>query len=198
MLTYARSRAEAEDITLFDRLRHRNIAVYSSEETLARRGPSYSDDDLRDYDVIDYNIDLAVSPGRQWIDGVASVLIRVRAADADDGVAAAGRLAGGAVDHQRSLRPAVRISRQPPERGRHQPAGDADARHADDADVRLCRAASRRSRPDGSEAVGVGRVSGQDQTFEPRRSSPPSRASSTATASRGIRRPPPPTTRRRR
>ena len=79
ILTYTRSKAEAEDITLFDRLRHRNISVYASEETLARRGPSYSDDDLRDYDVLDYNIDLAVSPGRQWLDGVASVLIRVRA-----------------------------------------------------------------------------------------------------------------------
>jgi hypothetical protein len=79
ILTYARSKAEAEDITLFDRLRHRNISVYASEEILARRGPSYSDDDLRDYDVLDYNIDLAVSPARQWLDGVASVLIRVRA-----------------------------------------------------------------------------------------------------------------------
>ena len=78
-LTYTRSRSEPEDITLFDRLRHRNISVYASEETLAHRGPSYSDDDLRDYDVIDYNIDLAVSPGRQWLDGIASVLIRVRA-----------------------------------------------------------------------------------------------------------------------
>jgi hypothetical protein len=77
-LTYTRSKAEAEDITLFDRLRHRNISVYASEETLARRGPSYSDDDTRDYDVLDYNIDLAVSPGRQWLDGVVSVLIRVR------------------------------------------------------------------------------------------------------------------------
>ncbi len=79
ILTYTRSKSEAEDITLFDRIRRRNIAVYASEETLARRGPSYSDDDTRDYDVLDYNIDLAVSPGRQWLDGMASVLIRVRA-----------------------------------------------------------------------------------------------------------------------
>ena len=79
-LTYARSKSDPEDITLFDRLRRHNIAVYASEETLARRGPSYSDDDSREYDVIDYNIDLAVSPGRLWIDGVASVVIRVRAA----------------------------------------------------------------------------------------------------------------------
>jgi hypothetical protein len=78
-LTYARSRNEAEDITLFDRERRHNIAVYASEETLARRGPTYSDDDNRDYDVIDYDIDLAFSPGRLWLDGVANVKVRVRA-----------------------------------------------------------------------------------------------------------------------
>jgi hypothetical protein len=77
ILTYARSKAEPEDITLFDRARHRNIAVYSSEETLARRGRFYNEDTFRDYDVTDYNVDVAVSPGRQWIDGVATVAIRV-------------------------------------------------------------------------------------------------------------------------
>jgi hypothetical protein len=77
ILTYARSKAEPEDITLFDRARHRNIAVYSSEETLARRGRFYNEDAFRDYDVTDYNIDVAVSPGRQWIDGVATVTLRV-------------------------------------------------------------------------------------------------------------------------
>ena len=77
-LTYARSRSDAEDITLFDRTRRRNISVYASEETLARRGPTYSDDDNRDYDVVDYNIDLAYSPLRQFLNGVASVRMRVR------------------------------------------------------------------------------------------------------------------------
>jgi len=77
VLTYARSKAEPEDITLFDRARHRNIAVYSSEETLARRGRFYNEDTFRDYDVTDYNIDVAASPGRLWIDGVATVAIRV-------------------------------------------------------------------------------------------------------------------------
>jgi Peptidase family M1 domain len=77
-LTYTRSRSDAEDITLFDRTRRRNISVYASEETLARRGQSYSDDDNRDYDVVDYNIDLAYSPLRQFLDGVASVRMRVR------------------------------------------------------------------------------------------------------------------------
>jgi hypothetical protein len=77
-LTYARSRSDPEDITLFDRTRRHNISVYASEETLSRRGRSYSDDDNRDYDVIDYNIDLGFSPFRQWLDGVASVRMRVR------------------------------------------------------------------------------------------------------------------------
>jgi aminopeptidase N len=77
-LTYARSRSDAEDITLFDRTKRHNISVYASEETLARRGQTYSDDDNRDYDVVDYNIDLAYSPLRQFLDGVASVRMRVR------------------------------------------------------------------------------------------------------------------------
>ncbi len=79
-LTYTRSRSEAEDITLFDRTRRRNIAVYASEDTLASRGRTFSDDDNRDYDVLDYNIDLAYSPGRQFLDGVATVRVRVSAA----------------------------------------------------------------------------------------------------------------------
>jgi hypothetical protein len=78
-LTYTRSRNDAEDITLFDRTRRRNISVYASADTLARRGPTFSDDDNRDYDVLDYNIDLAYSPGRQFLDGVATVRVRVRA-----------------------------------------------------------------------------------------------------------------------
>lgn len=77
VLTYARSKAEPEDITLFDRARHRNIAVYSSEETLARRGRFYNEDSFRDYDVTDYDVDVALSPGRQWIDGVTTVSLRV-------------------------------------------------------------------------------------------------------------------------
>jgi len=79
VLTYARSKNEPEDITLFDRLRHRNIAAYSSEETLARRGRFYNEDDLREYDVTHYDVDLAYSPGRQWIDGVTTITLRVKA-----------------------------------------------------------------------------------------------------------------------
>src|SRR2546430_1558027 len=61
-LTYARSGAEAEDITLFDRKHHKNISLYASAQKLARRGRFYNEDDLADYDVLDYDIDLALSP----------------------------------------------------------------------------------------------------------------------------------------
>jgi hypothetical protein len=78
VLTYARSGAEAEDITLFDRKRHKNISIYASEQKTARRGRFYNEDDLTDFDVLDYDIDLAVSPERLFLEGRARVRIRVR------------------------------------------------------------------------------------------------------------------------
>jgi hypothetical protein len=77
-LTYARSGTEAEDITLFDRKHHHNIALYSSKEKLAQRGPFYNEDDLVDYDILDYDIDVAATPERQWIDGRVQVHLKVR------------------------------------------------------------------------------------------------------------------------
>src|SRR5207302_8911139 len=77
-LTYARSSAEAEDITLFDRKQHHNIALYPSREKLARRGLFYNEDELVDYDVLHYDIDVAASPDRQWIDGKATLRLKVR------------------------------------------------------------------------------------------------------------------------
>ena len=77
-LTYAKSGTEAEDITLFDRKRHHNIALYPSKGKLAQRGPFYNEDDLVDYDVLDYDIDIAATPDRQWIDGRVQVHLKVR------------------------------------------------------------------------------------------------------------------------
>ncbi len=77
-LTYARSGTEAEDITLFDRKRHHNIAIYASKVKLAQRGPFYNEDDLVDYDILDYDIDVAATPDRSWIDGRASIHLKVR------------------------------------------------------------------------------------------------------------------------
>jgi hypothetical protein len=79
-LTYARSGGNAEDITLFDRARRRAIALYASPDLLARRGgATYNEDELRSYDVIDYNIDTAVFPDRQFIEGKAQLTVRVQA-----------------------------------------------------------------------------------------------------------------------
>lgn len=77
-LTYARSASEPEDISLFERRRKRNIAVYASKEKLAARGRFYNEDDLAAFDVIDYDIDLTSLPDRQWIDGRAKMRLRAR------------------------------------------------------------------------------------------------------------------------
>ena len=78
-LTYARSAGEAEDISFFERRRHRNIAVYASKGKLQTRGRFYNEDDLAPFDVIDYDIDVTATPERQWIDGHAVMRLRVRA-----------------------------------------------------------------------------------------------------------------------
>ncbi len=80
-LTYVRSRSEAEDISVFNRRRGRNISVYSSAERLATRGPFYNEDDLAAYDVLAYEIDLNATPTpeRQWLEGRTTLRLRVRA-----------------------------------------------------------------------------------------------------------------------
>src|SRR5258705_3059675 len=78
-LTYSRSGGNAEDITLFDRARKRAIALYASPPTVAIRGATYNEDELRSYDVIDYNIDTVVYPERQFIEGRTHVTLRVQA-----------------------------------------------------------------------------------------------------------------------
>jgi hypothetical protein len=78
-LTYSRSGGNAEDVTLFDRARKRAISLYASPSTLAVRGATYNEDDLRTYDVIDYNIDTVVYPDRQFIEGRTHVTLRVQA-----------------------------------------------------------------------------------------------------------------------
>jgi hypothetical protein len=78
-LTFARSSGEAEDITLFDRRRRKNIALYASPQKLESRGRFYNEDDLADYDILDYDVDASFAPDRQWIDGRATVALKVRA-----------------------------------------------------------------------------------------------------------------------
>jgi hypothetical protein len=78
-ITYARSASEAEDISVFDRRRHRNIAAYASKDKLATRGRFYNEDDLAPFDVIDYDIQVTALPERQWIEGRTRMRLRVRA-----------------------------------------------------------------------------------------------------------------------
>jgi len=77
-LTYALSSGEAEDVTLFHRDSRRNISLYASAAQRAQHGRFYSDDDRADYDIEHHDIDVRVTPSREWIDGAASVRARVR------------------------------------------------------------------------------------------------------------------------
>jgi Peptidase family M1 domain len=77
-LTYTRSSAQAEDVTVFRRKDRRTLALYPSVAKLAARGRFYSDDALRDYDVLDYSIDATIDPDKQSIQGRARLAIRVR------------------------------------------------------------------------------------------------------------------------
>ena len=81
-LTYARSPADHEDISLFDRERQRNISLYISEEKRARRGRSYSDDDGVAFDIEHQRLDLSFDPSRLWVSGRASVQLRITTAAA--------------------------------------------------------------------------------------------------------------------
>ena len=77
-LTYARSAGEAEDVSLFQRATRRNISVYASPQQLEARGRFYSEDDLVDYDVEQYDVDVRVTPAHDWIEGMATLRTRVR------------------------------------------------------------------------------------------------------------------------
>jgi hypothetical protein len=78
-LTYARANAEPEDVSFFDRRRHRNIAVYPSDEKLTTRGRFFSEDEHLDYDITHYEIETSFAPERLWIDGIAKLSIHTRA-----------------------------------------------------------------------------------------------------------------------
>jgi hypothetical protein len=80
VLTYARSAHEAEDVTLFDRARKRNISLYPSKQKLAQRGFFYDDEDGREYEIIHYDIEASLDPVRQTIEGIARLTVRTRAA----------------------------------------------------------------------------------------------------------------------
>ena len=75
-LTYVQGSRRAEDIQLFDREGGRNIALYASKEKLATRGLFYNEDDLVDYDILDYELDVSFFPKRDWISGKATLTLQ--------------------------------------------------------------------------------------------------------------------------
>jgi hypothetical protein len=77
-LTFSRSSAQAEDVSLFQRENKKTIALYASAAKLAARGRFYSDDAFRDYDVQDFNVDVSILPERQFIQGRTRMAVRVR------------------------------------------------------------------------------------------------------------------------
>jgi hypothetical protein len=77
-LTYTLTAEQAEDISVFRRKDRLTLALYPSVGKLAARGRFYSDDALRDYDVLDYNIEASIDPERRTIRGRARLLIRIR------------------------------------------------------------------------------------------------------------------------
>jgi len=78
-LTYARSTNDAEDVSLFDRAKRRYISSYASPEKLASRGRFYDEDDLVDYDVLEYRLNVRFDPEREWVDGIATIDLRIKA-----------------------------------------------------------------------------------------------------------------------
>ena len=77
-LTYARASAEPEDISFFDRRRHRNISVYTSTARRSTGGRFFSEDDRVDYDITHYEVNTSFAPERSWIDGTAKLRLRAR------------------------------------------------------------------------------------------------------------------------
>ena len=78
-LTYSRSRAVREDISLFDRSNRKTIALYSSPVNERPDLPLGSEDDEADFRVWHYDIDVSATPDRRWIEGRARLSIRVGA-----------------------------------------------------------------------------------------------------------------------
>ncbi len=79
VLTFARASAEAEDVTLFHRARKKNISSYASPMKLSSRGRFFNEDDLVEYDVLNYDIDATYFPDREWLEGRARMRLRVKA-----------------------------------------------------------------------------------------------------------------------
>ena len=117
-LTYALSSDEPEDVTLFDRRRRRNIALYPSEGKRASLQDGYDEDARAAYDVLHYDIDASFAPDREWISGRTRLKIRVREPMLTSLDHQACRAAGGPVGCRGGVRAAdVDPRAQPAQRG---------------------------------------------------------------------------------
>lgn len=76
-LTYARSIADPEDITLFDRENGHNISLYGSLEKVERRGRFYDEDSNAAYDILRYGLDVTIDPSREQVTGRARLRLRI-------------------------------------------------------------------------------------------------------------------------
>ena len=79
VLTYTKVANEPEDISLFDRAKRHNIAIYPSRARVEARGRFFDEDAHEPFAVELTDLDLFMDPDRRWIDGVAQLRIRVNA-----------------------------------------------------------------------------------------------------------------------
>ena len=78
-LTYSMAANDAEDVSLFDRRRRRNISVYPSAPRVAAGARVFDEDARAPYEVSHYQVDVSFDPTRQWLDGRAIVRLKVKA-----------------------------------------------------------------------------------------------------------------------
>jgi hypothetical protein len=72
-LTYVRAGSDPEDISLFDRQNHHNIATYASPDRLKNRGRFFSEDDDLRFHVEDFDLDVHFVPERALVSGTATL-----------------------------------------------------------------------------------------------------------------------------
>jgi len=72
-LTFAVSSSEAEDLSLFDRARKRQICLYPS----GGREPRYSEDGARAFDLLHMDLSARFEPARRFLSGEATLRLRL-------------------------------------------------------------------------------------------------------------------------
>ena len=78
ILSYAKSSGEVENISLFDRQKHRNISTYASTANIERFGRFWDEDTQADVVVRDYDVDVSYLPERTFLTGRAKLLMEVK------------------------------------------------------------------------------------------------------------------------